>query len=116
MPKESLDILPGNLDLLVLRALTWGPRHGYAILAWLRESTGGALRIVDAALYPALHRLEARELIDAEWGLSENNRRARFYRLTDTGRQALRAETRQWNRYAAVVAQVLSAPERGNAR
>ncbi len=112
MAREPIDVLQGSLDLLVLRTLNWGPRHGYAILNWLRESTGGALQIVDAALYPALHRMEARGLISAEWGLSDNNRRAKFYALTDAGRSALRSEARQWNQYAAMVARILAAPER----
>ncbi len=111
MARESIDVLQGSLDLLVLRTLNWGPRHGYAILHWLRESTGGALQIADAALYPALHRMEARGLISAEWGLSDNNRRAKFYALTERGRLALRTEARQWNQYAAMVARILTAPE-----
>ena len=111
MARESIDVLQGSLDLLVLRTLNWGPRHGYAILHWLRASTGGALQIVDAALYPALHRMEARGLISAEWGLSDNNRRAKFYALTDAGRLALRTEARHWNPYAAMVTRILSAPE-----
>ena len=112
MTRESIELLQGSLDLLVLRSLTWGPRHGYAILNWLRDSTNGTLRIADAALYPALHRMEARGLISAEWGLSDNNRRAKFYALTDAGRRALRAEARQWNQYAALVSRILSAPQR----
>lgn len=111
MARDSIDVLQGSLDLLVLRALHWGPRHGYDILNWLRDATDGTLRIADAALYPALHRMEARRLISAEWGLSENNRRAKYYSLTDQGKRALRAEARQWNQYAAVVARILSAPE-----
>lgn len=111
MPRESIDVLQGSLDLLVLRTLNWGPRHGYAILNWLRQSTGGALQIVDAALYPALHRMEARGLISATWGLSDNKRRAKFYALTESGRLALRSEARQWNQYAAMVARILAAPE-----
>ena len=116
MPRESIDLLQGSLDLLVLRTLNWGPRHGYAILHWLRESTGGALQIIDAALYPALHRMEARGLIRAEWGLSDNNRRAKYYDLTDAGRLALRTEVKQWKQYAAMVARILSAPEQAGTR
>lgn len=112
MAREPIEVMQGSLDLLVLRTLNWGPRHGYDILSWLRESTDGALRIADAALYPALHRMEARGLITSEWGLSDNNRRAKYYVLTDSGRQALRVEAKQWNQYAALVSRILSAPER----
>jgi transcriptional regulator len=83
--------------------------HGYNILDWLRRASASELRIEDAALYPALHRLEARALIDAEWGLSENNRRARFYRLTAAGRRALRNESASWKHYAIIMARVLDA-------
>jgi PadR family transcriptional regulator, regulatory protein PadR len=106
---RELDVLQGTLDLLVLKALTWGPRHGYAIMGWLRDATGDQLRLEDAALYPALHRLEARGQIESEWGLSDNNRRAKYYRLTAAGQRALRAEVGTWNRYAAMVARVLAA-------
>jgi transcriptional regulator len=111
MSRGEMDVRQGTVDLLVLKALTWGPMHGYAILAGLRRATDGALRIEDAALYPALHRLEARDFVEAEWGLSENNRRARYYRLTARGRQALRREAESWTRYVALVAKVLNAAE-----
>jgi transcriptional regulator len=111
MPRQEVDVLQGTLDMLVLKALTWDRMHGYSILAWLRQRTDGELRIEDAALYPALHRLEARGLIDAEWGLSENNRKAKFYRLTTAGRRALRSEAESWTRYVSVVGKVLSAAE-----
>ena len=111
MRRSELDVRQGTVDLLVLKVLSWAPMHGYASLAALRRATGGELRLEDAALYPALHRLEARELVEAEWGLSENNRRARYYRLTVRGRQALRREADSWTRYAAVVARVLSAAQ-----
>lgn len=104
---RELDVLQGTLDLLVLKALTWGPRHGYAIMSWLRQATRDELRLEDAALYPALHRLEARGLVAATWGLSENNRRAKYYQLTAAGRRALTTETGSWNRYVAMVARVL---------
>jgi PadR family transcriptional regulator PadR len=106
---NEVDVLQGTLDLLVLKALSWQAMHGYNILDWLRRATNGELRIEDAALYPALHRLEARGLIDAEWGLSENNRRAKFYHLTPDGRRALRAEAASWKRYAGIMARVLDA-------
>jgi transcriptional regulator len=111
MAGGEMELLQGTLDLLVLKGLTWGPMHGYSVLSWLRRTTGGELRIEDAALYPALHRLEARGLIESEWGLSENNRRAKFYRLTAKGRRALRAESESWRRYAALMAKVLNAAE-----
>src|SRR5690242_3608518 len=85
----AIEVLQGTLDLLVLKALSWDAMHGYNILDWLRRASGAELHIEDAALYPALHRLEARGLIDSEWGLSENNRRAKYYRLTTDGRRAL---------------------------
>jgi transcriptional regulator len=108
MAKDTLDVIKGTLDLLVLKALAWEPMHGYAILSWLRRATGDELRIEDAALYPALHRLEARGLIAAEWGVSANNRRAKWYRLTARGRKALRQESEGWHRYASLVARVLA--------
>ena len=104
---QPLSVLQGTLDLLVLRALTWGTMHGYAIMRWIRQSADGELEVEDAALYPSLHRLEVRGLIQAEWGLSENNRRARFYSLTATGRRALKAELESWRRYVKVVARVM---------
>jgi PadR family transcriptional regulator PadR len=106
---RAIDLVQGTLDLLVLKALSWDAMHGYNILDWLRRASGAELRIEDAALYPALHRLEARGLIDAEWGLSENNRRAKYYRLTTEGRRTLRAESAGWRRYALVMARVLDA-------
>ena len=105
---EPLDVLQGTLDLLVLKTLAGGSMHGYSVLAWLRERTDGELRVEDAALYPALHRLEARGLVESEWGLSENNRRAKFYRLTQAGRRQLRADTAGWERYVGVVGRVLA--------
>ena len=107
MAKATVDVLQGTLDLLVLKALSWDVMHGYNILDWLRRATDSELHIEDAALYPALHRMEARGLIESEWGLSENNRRAKFYRLTAEGRRSLRAEAASWRRYAAIVARVL---------
>ncbi|MBV9880180.1 MAG: PadR family transcriptional regulator [Gemmatirosa sp.] len=111
MAARVMDVVQGTLDVLVLKGLTWGPMHGYDILGWLRRITDGELRIEDAALYPALHRLEARGLIESEWGLSANNRRAKFYELTTAGKRALRAETDGWTRYAALMARVLAATE-----
>lgn len=105
----TMPLVKGTLDVLVLKALTWGARHGFEITTWLEDRSGGRLDIDDSALYQALHRLEERGLIGAEWGTTDNNRRARYYRLTVAGRAHLRAETTRWNRYAATVGAILSA-------
>jgi transcriptional regulator len=104
---STLSLLQGTVDLLILRALQGGAAHGYAVSRWVRDRTEGVIAIEDAALYQALHRLEARGWIEAEWGLSENNRRAKYYRLTALGRQQLRSEVSTWKRYAAAVFKVL---------
>ena len=106
-----LDLLQGTLDLLVLKALAWGPRHGYAVATWIRERSGEQLLVEEGALYPALHRLERRGWLAAEWGLSENNRRAKYYRLTPKGRTQLRAELSLWERYVGAVGKVLRTAE-----
>jgi len=105
---DNLDILQGTLDVMVLKTLSWGPRHGYAIARWIRETTDDVLQIEEGALYPALHRLERRGWVEAEWGLSENNRRARYYQLTTAGRRQLRAEAADWARYSTAVSRVLA--------
>src|SRR4029453_5431278 len=107
MPKNPLPLLQGTLDLLVLRSLSVGARDGYAIASIVREQPGGDLTVEDAALYQALHRLHRQHLVDAEWGPSENNRRARFYTLTPSGRTRLREETANWRRDARAVHAVL---------
>jgi PadR family transcriptional regulator PadR len=107
MSHTTLSLLQGTVDLLILRALQRGPAHGYLVSRWVRERTGGVLAIEDAALYQALHRLEARDWIEAEWGLSENNRRAKYYSLTAEGRRELRTEVTTWKRYAEAVFKVL---------
>ncbi|MBF5041796.1 PadR family transcriptional regulator [Aggregicoccus sp. 17bor-14] len=109
MAETTLELLQGTLDVLILKSLSWGPRHGYAVADSIRERSGEALRIEEGALYPALHRLEKRGLLSAEWGVSENNRRAKFYSLTPRGRAQLRSETQQWVAYAAAVSRVLQA-------
>jgi transcriptional regulator len=103
MSHPSLSLLQGTVDLLILRSLQRGPLHGYSISGWVRERTEGVLALEDAALYQALHRLEARGWIDAEWGLSDNNRRAKYYALTAKGRRQLRDEVTTWRRYAEAV-------------
>lgn len=101
-------LLQGTLDLLVLRALADGPQHGYGVMRFLRAASGEELLVEEGALYPALHRLENRGSIQATWGVSENNRRAKFYRLTADGQAQLAAETRSWRRYVALVDRVLA--------
>lgn len=107
MPPESMGLLQGTLDVLILRSLADDARHGYAISRWVRDRTQGTLDIEDAPLYKALRRLEQADCVKAEWGLSETNRHARFYRLTPKGRKRLRADEATWRRYAEAVAQVL---------
>ncbi len=108
---DQLDLLQGTLDVLVLKSLSWGPRHGHAVATWIRSTTEDDLNIEDGALYTSLHRLEKRGLVEAEWGLSENNRKAKFYRLTTRGRRELRAESDNWSRYVAVIGKVMTATE-----
>ena len=109
MAASPMDLLWGTLDVLILRTLAWGPMHGYAVSRWIRDRTDGTLTIEDAPLYKALHRLEHSGCVAAEWGLSVNNRKARYYRLTTKGRQQLRQEETAWRQYAAAVLQVLEA-------
>ncbi len=108
MPPRA-DLLPGTLDLLVLQAVSLGPLHGYAVLQRIEQITGGALLVEQGALYPALFRLEHRGLLASEWGVSDNNRRAKFYRLTAAGRRQLKAERESWNRLTTAVAAALAA-------
>jgi transcriptional regulator len=111
VPPRPTELLQGTLDIMILKALTWGPMHGYAVASWIERVTDDVLRIEEGSLYPALHRLEERDLVTAEWGVSDNNRRAKFYRLTPQGRQHLRAESSSWSRYADAVRKVLQAAE-----
>jgi len=112
MPDTTVPVLKGTLDVLVLKALSWQPMHGFGIASWLERSSGGALGIEDSALYQALQRLEERGLLEAEWRISENNRRARYYKLTADGKRQLRAQTTSWLRYAGAVTQILQATAR----
>ena len=105
----DLEFKRGAIELLILKTLSWGPMHGYGIARWIQTVTDDALRVEEGSLYPALNRLEDKEMIEAEWGLSENNRRAKFYSLTARGRQSLRAEADSWNRFADAIAKVLGA-------
>ena len=103
MGDDSLDLLKGTLDVLVLKALTWGPRHGYAVARWIEDATRGTLQVEEGALYHGLHRLERHGAVTAEWGVSETNRRAKYYTLTPAGRRQLVARTATWTRYAEAV-------------
>jgi len=105
---DSLPLFKGTLDLLVLKALSWGPMHGYGIAHWLETHSAGAVGVEDSALYQALHRLEGRRYVRAEWGVTENNRRARYYTLTAQGRAHLKSETRTWQRYTDAVSTILA--------
>ncbi|MBK8250536.1 MAG: PadR family transcriptional regulator [Gemmatimonadetes bacterium] len=104
---ETMSLLQGTLDVLILRTLAWEPMHSYAVARWIRDRTGGTLDIEDAPLYKALHRLEHAGALEATWGVSENNRRARYYKLTAAGRAMLRRSEADWRRYAAAVFAVL---------
>jgi len=101
------NLVPGTLDMLILKALTRGAAHGYNIAEFIQESSDDILRVEEGALYPALHRLELRGLLGTEWGLSENNRRAKYYRLTKAGRKYLEAEASTWARLAGAIARVM---------
>jgi PadR family transcriptional regulator PadR len=103
----NLPILQGTLDALILKTLSTGQRHGYSIARWLEEATGNALQIEEGSLYPALYRMERRGWIESEWGMSELNRKAKFYRLTVAGRAQLQSETEQWSRFTQAVSKVL---------
>ena len=108
-PAQDLDLLRGTLDLLILKTLSWGPRHGLGVLRWIEQATTHRLQIEEGALYPALHRMEQRGWLEATWGLTERNRKAKFYRLTPLGRRQLAAEVSRWSRYTEVVGMVLAA-------
>jgi PadR family transcriptional regulator, regulatory protein PadR len=113
MADAEIDLLRSSLDLLVLKALSWGPMHGYGISEWIEGATSSLLLVEEGTLYPALHRLERRGWITSEWGVSENNRRAKFYRLSTAGRARFRAEAPVWHRNAEAIAVALrrSTPE-----
>ena|SRR5688572_21002414 len=104
----ELPLLKGTLDLLVLKTLSWGALHGYAIASWLEQQSQGTLGVDDSALYQALHRLEDRDLVSAEWGITETGRRARFYQLTAAGRRKLQSEAATWLQYTKSVTAILA--------
>ena len=107
MAPDSLYLIRGTLDVLILKSLSQGPRHGYGVGRWIRDETEGELQVEEGALYPAMHRLENRRWIASEWGISENNRRAKYYRLTARGAKHLNAEVERWTRYANAVGKIL---------
>ncbi|MEO7083275.1 MAG: PadR family transcriptional regulator [Gemmatimonadaceae bacterium] len=109
MNESNTEVLRGTLDLLILKAVSWGSTHGYGVARWIESATNDVLRIEEGSLYPALHRLEIRGWIDAAWGTSENNRRAKFYTLTVKGRAQLRVEAATWTRFAGAVFAALEA-------
>jgi PadR family transcriptional regulator, regulatory protein PadR len=108
---EPADLLPGTLDLLILKSVSLGPQHGYGILLRIKQITSGALLVEQGALYPALSRLESRGWLSAEWGISDNNRKAKYYSLTTVGRRHLQEETDRWNRLAIAMKLALRAEE-----
>ena len=106
---SDLDLLKGTLDVMILKALSWGAMHGFGVARWIRSTTDDVLQIDDSALYPALHRMEHRGLIAADWRLTEKKRRAKYYTLTTKGRQQLRVRASTWDRYATAVSKVIHA-------
>jgi PadR family transcriptional regulator PadR len=112
MADPSIDFLKGTLDLMILKTLSWAPTHGYGIARWIEQCTDDTLKVEEGSLYPALYRLEERGLIAAEWGISENNRKAKFYRLTTSGKKALRDSHAYWARFATAVTKVLETAPR----
>jgi len=107
MAQSESGLLQGTLDMLVLKALTWGPRHGYEVVRWIRETTDDVLLVEDGALYTALHRMQQKGWVESAWGISESNRRAKYYHLTPLGRRQLRVESSLWDRYAEAVFKVM---------
>jgi PadR family transcriptional regulator PadR len=107
--RNDLEVMYGTLDLLILKALSWGPRHGLGVLLWIHEVSGQRLQIEEGALYPALHRMEKRGWLSAEWGTSDKGRSAKFYRLTAAGRSSLTAQSTRWSDYVQVLGTILSA-------
>jgi PadR family transcriptional regulator, regulatory protein PadR len=107
MAREDLQLLQGTLDVLVLKTVSWGPRHGYEIARWIKDTTDAELQVEDRALYVSLHRMEERGWLESQWGLTENNRKAKYYQLTTEGRKQLATQADRWARYAAAVFKVL---------
>ena len=107
MADTELNIFRSSLDLVILKALSWGPRHGYAVAEWIEMATRSTVLVEEGTLYPALHRLERKRWVETEWGISANNRRAKFYQLSESGRAQLRSETPTWLRHAEAIAHAL---------
>jgi PadR family transcriptional regulator, regulatory protein PadR len=112
MAASDLDLIRGTLDLLILKTLSWGPMHGLAVLHWIERTTHEQLQIEEGALYPSLHRMEEKGWLDAEWGYTDRNRKAKFYRLSTRGRKHLASELTRWSRYTSVVGLVIAAEGR----
>ncbi len=113
MSETDLKLLQGTLDVLVLKALAFGPTHGFAVAQWIRQTSDDTLRIEDGALYTSLHRMERKGWVESDWGLSENNRKAKYYHLTRDGRRQLKSRSETWTRYAEVVFKILRATKAG---
>ena len=111
MLADDSGLLQGTVELLVLKTLTWGPMHGYGIAGWIGERTGEALQIEEGSLYPSLYRMEQKGWIEAEWRITEKNRRAKYYRLTEEGRRQLSADASEWARFAEAVGKVMQGTE-----
>jgi len=109
MTGSSIDLLQGTLDLIVLKTLSWGPMHGFGVARWIQRTTEDALQVEEGSLYPALYRMENRGWIKAQWALTENGRRAKYYRLTAVGRRQLAAESESWDRMSAAMGKIMSA-------
>lgn len=110
MPHSNVEVLRGTLDLLILKAVSWGPTHGYGVARWIEQATNDVLQIEEGSLYPALHRLEVRGWIGSEWGTSENNRRAKFYQLTDAGQREFEQQADGWLRLSDAVSRAVTSP------
>jgi PadR family transcriptional regulator, regulatory protein PadR len=107
MTRNDFALLHGTLDFLILKSVSWGARHGYGIARWIEDGTDNVIAVEEGSLYPALYRMERRGWIEAEWSMSDQNRRVKLYRLTTDGRRQLRAETRDWERFANAVSAIL---------
>src|SRR5215475_10019538 len=106
MPRSSVDLLQGTLDLIVLKTLSWGPMHGFGIARWIQRTTGDALQVEEGSLYPALYRMENRGFIKDSWALTENGRRAKYYKLTAAGRRQLEQESESWDQLTSAIASI----------
>src|SRR3954470_5672995 len=109
MPRTNVDLLQGTLDLIVLKALSWGPMHGFGLARWIQLTTENALQVEEGSLYPALYRMENRAWIKAQWALTENGRRAKYYKLTAIGKRQLHAESKSWDELSGAIGKIMSA-------